>query len=106
MHLVCIGLPKHTYSFSEQLSIEPEIPYLKGLPGSIKGYINQNITMCCRGLKALVGQNILTLHSCLQGQSEQARNDDVMEDAAGLFCVLGMLCYPLQIVAHRDHLLQ
>lgn len=48
---------------------------------------------------------LLTLQCCLEGQRQQAQDDDIMKAPSGLLGVLNLLCYPLKAATCQHHLL-
>lgn len=52
------------------------------------------------------GSRSLTLQRSLEGQAQQARNDDVMEASSRLLRVLGPCSYFLEAVTGQHHLIQ
>lgn len=50
-------------------------------------------------------QQLLTLQSSLESQTQQAWNDDIMEASPRLFSVLSSFCYLLEAVTGQHHLI-
>lgn len=50
-------------------------------------------------------EELLTLQSSLESQTQQARNDDIMKASPRLFSVLSSFCYFLEAVAGQNHLI-
>lgn len=55
-------------------------------------------------ISIILGEELLTLQRCLESQTQQAWDDDIMEASSRLFSVLNLLCYSLEAVTCQHHL--
>lgn len=56
-------------------------------------------------ISIILGEELLTLQRCLESQTQQARDDDIMEALSHLYSVLNLLSYSLEAVTRQHHLI-
>lgn len=72
----------------------------------------KGVVFCCcfavrseRRLVLIFIEELLTLQSSLESQTQQAWNDDIMEASPRLFSILSSFCYFLEAVTGQHHLI-